>query len=47
MEKKNKPNSIRLVPLKEGKLKNNQEKPSPNIKREAVLKPPPAKPKKK
>lgn len=40
-----KPNQT--LPLREGVLKNNQVKPSPNIKKESVLKPPPAKPKAK
>lgn len=35
------------TPLREGVLKNNQIKPDANIKKEAVLSPPPAKPKKK
>jgi hypothetical protein len=34
-------------PLREGVLKNNQIKPNPNIDKNAVLKPPAAKPKKK
>lgn len=46
MEKKGNNNKNTKGPLKEGNLKNNQEKPAPNIKKEAVLKPPPAKPKK-
>ena len=33
-------------PLKESSIKNNQEKAPPNIQKESVLKPPPAKPKK-
>lgn len=48
MEKKttNKTNEKEVKPLSEGIVKNNQEKPNPNIEKDAVLKPPPAKPKK-
>jgi len=45
MDKNKQPKKL-PPPLTEGVAKNNQEKPNPNIKREAVLKPPPAKPKK-
>jgi hypothetical protein len=34
-----------VKPLSEGILKNNTEKPKPNIDKTAILKPPPAKPK--
>jgi hypothetical protein len=47
--KKNKPSikTVKVVrPLTEGVVKNNQEKPLPNIDKKAILKPPPAKPKK-
>lgn len=44
MDKKN-PSQKR--PLAEGVVKNNQTKPNPNINKDFVLKPPPAKPKQK